>query len=107
MAAQSTHSPSASPANTIELKLAGQKIVLKATGSDADMIREIVDLVSVKIKNAEKRGKTAAAHQIALVALLDLAEEYIRAKRRTSEFKREMNSRSDSLMRILETELGA
>ena len=65
------------------MKLAGQKIVLKASHGDPDLIREIVDLVSVKLKNAEKRGKGTAAHQVALVALMDLAEEYIRAKHRT------------------------
>ncbi len=101
-----THT-SNSISKSVEIKLAGQKIVLKATESDPDLVREIVDLVNVKLKNAEKRGKAAAAHQVALIALLDLAEEYIRAKRRTADFKREMNSRSDSLMRILESELGA
>ena len=97
---------SASSNNPIEIKLAGQKIVLRASETDPELLREIVELVSVKIKNAEKRGKGVASHQVALVALLDLAEEYVKAKHRTSEFKREMNSRSDSLMRILESELG-
>lgn len=104
--------PSTSPTSStrkqpLEIKLAGQKIVLKASHSDFDLIREVVELVSSKIKSAEKRSKSPAAHQIALMALLEVAEEYVKAKRRTLDFKREMNSRSESLMRILESELGA
>jgi cell division protein ZapA (FtsZ GTPase activity inhibitor) len=102
MAAQSASKP-----QSIEIKLGGQKILLKAGESDPALTRQIVDLVSGKIKTAEKRGKGLAPHQVALLALLDLAEEYISAKQRTSAFKREMNERSDSLMRLLETELGA
>jgi cell division protein ZapA (FtsZ GTPase activity inhibitor) len=97
---------SASSKTSLEIKLAGQKIVLKATESDPALLREIVDLVTTKIKDAEKRGKGSASHQVALLALLDLAADYVQAKRRTTEYKREMNSRSDSLMRILDSELG-
>jgi cell division protein ZapA (FtsZ GTPase activity inhibitor) len=102
MAAQSTSKP-----QSVEIKLAGQKIVLKASEADPELVREIVELVSVKIKNAEKRGKGNSPHQVALVALLDLAEEYIKAKRRTFAFKREMNDRSENLMKILDSEFGA
>ena len=100
-------SQNSSKTQSVEIRLAGQKIVLKASESDPELVREIVELVSVKIKNAEKRGKGTSPHQIALVALLDLAEEYVKAKRRTSAFKREINDRSDHLMKILESELGA
>ena len=96
-----------SASTTLEIKLAGQKIVLKASETDPALLNEIVELVSAKIKTAEKRGKGSAAHQIALIALMDMAKEYIQAKHRTTDYKREMNSRSDSLMRILDSELGA
>ena len=95
-----------STSTAVEIKLAGQKIVLKASEADPVLLREILELVSTKIKNAEKRGKGSASHQVALVALLDLAEEYIKAKHRTAEYKREMNSRTDSLIRVLESEIG-
>lgn len=94
-------------AQQVEVKLAGQKIVLKASGTSPELLNEIMDLVSVKLRNAEKRGKGTASHQVALVALLDLAEEYVKAKHRTAAFKQEMNTRSDSLLRLLESELGA
>lgn len=96
------------PQRSVEIKLAGQKIVLKTSEADPKLLNEILELVNVRIKNAEKRGKASVApHQVALLALLDLAEEYVKAKHRTAAFKHEMNSRSDSLMRILDSELGA
>jgi cell division protein ZapA (FtsZ GTPase activity inhibitor) len=89
---------------TIELRLQGQKIVLKAIGSDAEDVREVVELVKVKIKNAEKRGKSAAGHQVALLALMDLAEDYLKAKRKTAEFKRAVTHKSEQLSMLLSPE---
>ena len=89
-----------------EIRLCGQKIPLKARESDPALIREVIELVSSKIKAAEKRSRGAAPHIVSLLALMDIAEEYINAKHRTSAFKREMNDRSDSLMRLLDSELG-
>lgn len=99
--------PAQSPEKSCDIRLCGQKIPLKARETDPALTREVIELVSSKIKTAEKRAKSAAPHLVALLALMDIAEEYINAKHRTAAFKREMNDRSDTLMRLLESELGA
>jgi cell division protein ZapA (FtsZ GTPase activity inhibitor) len=92
-------------ANSIELKVLGQKIALKTTESNPELIQEVVDLVTSKIKLAESRVKGAAAHQVTLLAILDLAEEYIGAKRRTADFKKSVTEKSSYLLDLIEAEL--
>lgn len=90
---------------TTEVKLLGQKIVLKSSETDPDTIHEVVQLVTLKLAEAELRSKGAAPHQVALVALLDLAEEYVKAKKRTLEFKQQVDDKSTQLLDLVEAEL--
>lgn len=48
--------------------------------------------------------KGSAPHHVAVMALLDLAAEYLQAKSRTEDFKREVDRKSSELMALLETE---
>lgn len=89
----------------IEVKIQGQRIALKASGSDPEVVREVLSLVSERLRDAEKRGKGAASHQIVLLALLDVAEEYVRAKRRTIDLQGQMERKASQLLSLLETEL--
>lgn len=90
-------------ASTVELRLLGQKIALKSN-EDPQFVREVVDLVSSRIREAEKRMPSAASHHVALLALLDLAEEYVRAKQRAGEHQKQMQDKSSQLLRLIEAE---
>lgn len=94
--------PPVKPHQQIELNFMGQKMVLKS-GSDSELIQEAVDLATLKLKDAEKRSPGAAAHQVALLALMDLAEEYVRAKRRASEQKKKIEKRTSELMHLIDS----
>lgn len=87
-------------AQTFEIEFLGQKLTLK-TGSDPETVQEAVELARDRIQDAQRRTKGAAPHQIALIALLDLSEEYIRARRRTQEYKSEITRRSSALVNEL------
>lgn len=90
----------------IELSLFGQKIVLKHREQDPKLVAQAVSLVEQKIKEAQTRTpKGSAPHHVAVVALLDLAAEYLQAKSRTEDFKREVDRKSSELMSWIETEL--
>ena len=96
----------ATPAVTpIEINLLGQKILFKSSDSDPELIQDVVRLVSLKISEAETRVRGAAPYQTALLALLDLAEDYMKAKKRTLEFKKEIGLKSNQLQNLLENEL--
>ena len=94
----------ATPSKPVEILLKGQKIALKTTG-DAEFVRDVIDLVSQRIEVAEKRSKATAPHHIALLALLDLAEEYIQAKRRTKSHIKALEKQTGDLFSLIETEL--
>lgn len=90
--------------NTVEIRILGQRIPLKTSDTDPELIKEVVQLVTERIQEAEERARNASApHQIALLALLDLAEEYIRAKRRTADFQKKVQDQSDHLLSLLDS----
>ena len=88
----------------MEVKLLGQKIVLKSTEADPEMIRQVVQLATARLSEAETRSRGAPPHQIALLALLDLAEEYLRAKKKTSELKTQLDEKSSKLLSLVEAD---
>ncbi|MCM2278376.1 MAG: cell division protein ZapA [Oligoflexia bacterium] len=92
----------------LEIKLLGQRIALKATQTDPVRTREVVEFVSAKLRKAEKRAPKGlvSPHQVALLALLELADEYLEAREKTSVFKEEIERRSSRLLSIIESELG-
>ncbi|MCM2323395.1 MAG: cell division protein ZapA [Oligoflexia bacterium] len=91
----------------VEIRLLGQRIALRATDPDPARIDEVVKLVTAKIHKAEKRAPKGltSPHQVALLALLELAEEYIEAKRKTAAFKGEVEERSSRLLNLIEAGL--
>lgn len=95
------------PTNSIELKLFGQKIALKHKADDPELVRRTVSLVTAKIAEAQaKVPKGSAPHYVSLIALLELAAEYLQAKDRTEEFKRDVDRKSAEIRGWIETELG-
>lgn len=87
-----------------DIRLLGQKIVLKSSETDPEILRQVIQLASSKLSDAEARHPASAPHQIALVALLDLAEEYIKARRRSSDFKRQIDEKSSKLLSLVEAD---
>lgn len=82
---------------SIELKILGQKITLK-TKEDADKVRVVMDLVSGRLADAEKRSKTGTQPtHVALLALLDLASDYVESKNRVAIFKQEVSKKSKKI----------
>ena len=88
---------------TFEVQLAGLRVPLRSTGPDTELAREVARLVSERIAEAEKRIKAgAAAHQVALLALMDLGEEYLLARKRTEEFRKTVEDQSRALVERIE-----
>ena len=88
-----------------EIRLLGQKIVLKTSSKDVEAVRDVIDLVQTRIGESEKRIKGGGApHQVALLALLDLAEDYVRSRKLTEEFKIQVEEKSERLLHLIENE---
>lgn len=89
---------------TYEFRFMQQKVGLKSEAEPA-LVEQVMSLASIKLSEAEKRVKNGAPHQIAILALLDLAEEYVRAKQKVGEHKKELTEKSSHLLRLIEAEL--
>ncbi len=87
-----------------EIKLLGTKTVVRTDTSDPELADQIIDLVNRKLRRAELRMKIQSPQQVALLALLELAEEYLHAKRKTAEFKRQYSARTSKLLGLIETD---
>ena len=93
------------PQTSIEVKLLGQKLVLKATESDPEMLKQIIQLVTSRLSEVEGRSRGAPPHQVALLALLDLAEEHLKAKKKSAELKSQVDEKSSKLLTLVEAEI--
>ena len=89
---------------TFTVEILGTRYALKSDG-DPKIIERALELAEIKIGDAERRLRAGAPHQVALLALLDLAEEYVRAKDRATEHRDELIRRSEKLLSIVEEEL--
>lgn len=93
---------------TVELKVLGQKLVLK---SDADPARSrrVVEWVTQRVMAIEKRlGATSKTSvippmHVALLALLEIAQEYLDAKDRMEKHQAETNLIAKKLMQELQS----
>ena len=92
------------PLTTMEVKLLGQKIVLKCTESDPEVIRQIIQLVSIRLSEAEVRGQGSPPHHVALLALLDLAEEMIKIRKKSFDFRSQLDEKSSKLLSLVEAD---
>ena len=92
---------------SMEFTILGQRIPIRTSEKDPELVAEISSMVSLLLKNAELRTTRsgAVAHQVALLALLDLAQEYVKAKRRTATFKRNVTEKSARLTELVQDTL--
>lgn len=91
--------------HVIEIPLMGQKIVLK-TQADPKLVEEVTALVKERIGNSEKRVKNAnAPHLAALLALFDVAEDYVEAKRKIQEHQSELLAKVNQLQSWVDSAL--
>lgn len=88
---------------TAEIRLLGERIALRTTDNDPEFTAEVIELVSSRLEAVEKRLKgQKSKHQVTLLALLDLAEEYVRAKKRTAQYKSEIELRAAELQKLID-----
>lgn len=91
--------------HVIEIPLMGQKIILK-TQADPKLVEEVTALVLGRLSAAEKRVKNAnAPHLAALLALFDIAEDYVEAKRKILEHQSELLMKVQQLQSWVDAEI--
>ncbi len=70
----------------IEVDLLGEKLLLRAS-EDPEIVQEVAELVKLRLQESRRRlsqkAEAPSRQNILLLALLDLAEEYVKSKRRS------------------------
>lgn len=90
---------------SVEVKILGQKLTLKAPGADPEFAHEVAKLVSARLLEAESRIKTSAPHHVAVLALFTLAEEYLHAKQKVFEHQSRVGEKTRELIEWVEAEV--
>ena len=90
--------------HSMEVNFLGQRIRLKSSETGSQSIREVADFVMKKLGEAEERSRGGPAQQAALIALLDLAEEYLSAKKKTDQLLEAIRANSQKLEKLIETQ---
>lgn len=82
---------------SMNLELLGQKLTVLSDNDDT-RVRDLVDFVNRKLEEAKDSAKRAQPDQVALLALLNVAEELFREKQTNAALKRRVRERSVKLL---------
>ncbi len=68
--------------SAMEIDILGERLLIRAS-EDPSLVGEVAEMVKLRIQEANRRlGDTPNKNRVLLLALLDLAEEYAKSKRR-------------------------
>lgn len=81
---------------TIEVQILGQRMVLKAN-DDPRHVERLASYVKRKVDEASAHGPISSA-KLALLAALNIADDYFRAMDEAREFKRQVATKSRAML---------
>lgn len=86
---------------SIEVEIFGQKYALRAD-ADEEHVRKVADLVDQKMREVATGSRSISTMQIAVLAALDIASEYVQQRSRLGQLTADVESRSDRLAQRIE-----
>lgn len=93
---------SAMSGQNIQIKFMGQRLAVKSQ-DDPELVKQVVDLVTLKLNSAESRARGVGPAQVAILAMLELAEDYLKAKQRVEEYQTEIQSKLDAISEVIKS----
>jgi len=88
---------------SIAVQIAGVRYSLK-TDEDERWVKTLAAYVDGKIREAQKHARSPDTQSIAVLIALQIAEELFRERRDSSELRRRIREKSQSLLDYLERE---
>ena len=88
----------------METVLLGQKMVIRSD-ENPEIVRQTIQIVEAKIALANQRSRPNSPLQAALLALLDLASDYVKTKEKVVGSGKELFQKVQELRILVETEL--
>jgi cell division protein ZapA (FtsZ GTPase activity inhibitor) len=87
----------AQPKRSMNLEVHGQRLTV-VSDNDEERVRDLVAFVNRKLEEAKDAARRAQPDQIALLALLNVAEELFREKQKSEKMRRRVRERSVKLL---------
>lgn len=86
---------------TVEVELAGRRFRVRSDDDDR-YIRELTDFVNTKLVDLRKSSNLIEGEQVALLALLDVADALFRERARSKDLVSSVRSRSERVLALLD-----
>jgi len=85
----------------MEVTMVGQKFKVRSD-ADENYVQTLAAYVDKKIADISKQTRTVTTRQVALLAAMDIADEYFRAHQKLKTLRQEVRRRSRRLLDILD-----
>lgn len=93
---------SSRPGAEMELDILGERLLIRAS-EDPHFVGEVAELVKLRLQEANRRlSGTHNKNRVLLLALLDLAEEYVKSKRRLLNQRSKISARLAEARQVLD-----
>lgn len=84
-----------------EVEIFGQTYSLRAD-ADAEHVKRVAVLLDQRMREVASSGRTVSTVQIAVLAALDIASEFLQIRDESRSLAREIETRSDSMARRID-----
>lgn len=91
--------------SAVSVRIAGEEHTIRAN-ADPDYTRACARYVDERISEIRQKGSVIETHKAAILAALSISDELLQARQEVDRLKRETASRTASLIRRLEAEMG-
>jgi len=88
---------------SVTVQIAGVKYALK-TDEDERWVKAVSALVDQRFREIQKKARTPDTQAVAVLTALQIAEELFRERRDTSELRKTIREKSQSLLDVLTRE---
>lgn len=88
----------------IEVNIFGQGYTIK-TDADAEHIQEIAEYVDKKMEEIVQTTKTVSTLNVAILAALNIADDFFREVQKREELLTEVDNRSKEIVETIDTQL--
>jgi cell division protein ZapA len=88
---------------SVSVQIAGVKYALK-TDEDERWVKTVAALVDERFRDIQKKARTPDTQAVAMLTALQIAEELFRERRDTSELRKRIREKSQSLLDVLTRE---
>ena len=88
---------------SVAVQIAGVRYSLK-TDEDERWVKAVAALVDERFRDIQKKARTPDTQAVAVLTALQIAEELFRVQRDTSELRKKIREKSQSLLDVLKRE---